>query len=63
MDYNIKDYLARPKQHTTNVIENYYPSRYDRNISVYCTSTIKTSVSWGMVKVTTRKDSYHEKFI
>lgn len=63
MERNIKDYLAKPKQHTADVIENYYPSGYDRDISIYCTSTIKTSVSWGTVKVTIRKDSYHEKFI
>jgi len=63
MDYNIKDYLAKPKQHTTNVNDNYYPSKYNRDISTYCTSTVKTSISWGKIKVTTRIESYHEKFI
>ena len=64
MDNNIEDYLETfEKSQINNVTDDYTLSKYNRNIYDYCTSTMKTSISWGTVKVTTRVESYHEKFI
>lgn len=64
MDSNIKDYLAKSKKlQSGNVTDCHVYAKYDRNISNYCTSTVKVSISWGTVKVTTRNEKYYEKFI
>lgn len=64
MNKNVEEYLAKTSHRVTNVFDYKITNikGYNRNVSIYCTSTVVTKVSWETIFVTTRLKNHHEKF-
>lgn len=65
MDKNVEEYLAKTSHRVTNVVDYKITNvkDYNRDVSIYCTSTVVTKISWGNVFVTTRLEEHHDRFL
>lgn len=60
MDKDVLEYLSGKKAHRCAVEEN-HAVLYERRVSKYCSSTVMTQVTWGMMAVTQGEELHYDE--
>lgn len=60
MDNDVLEYLSKEKV-AGNFIQENHAVFYERRISMLCTSTVMTEVTWGMIAATIGEEHHYEE--